>query len=94
MYYKFSELCEKEVVNCSNGTIIGNISDVEISTEDCTVTAIFIDCSKGLFSRSEEIRIPWDKIEKIGNDLIIVNFCHNPCKDKHPEKSCKKHFFK
>ena len=72
----FSDLCEKQVINCSDGASLGNITDIEIATEECRVTAIIIENKKGMFSKcNNSIRIPWDKIEKIGVDVIIVNYC-------------------
>ncbi len=94
MNFRFSDLCEKKVVNCSDGAIIGNVSDIEISHDDCKVTALFIDCNKGLLSKSEEIRIQWDKIQKIGIDVIIVDFCPTQLKEVRHEKIHKKFFFK
>lgn len=93
MIILFSDLCEKEVINCNDGTLIGNVSDVEISTDECKVTALFVESKKSLFSKNETIRIPWDKIEKIGLDVIIVNICqtHIPekCHDKPKRFSFK-----
>lgn len=92
MILLFSDLCEKEVVNCSDGAILGNVTDIEICVEECKVTAIFIQCKKGLFSKENDIRIPWEKIEKVGKDVIIVNYCPSPfqgkCHEKPPKKFC------
>ena len=72
----FSALCEKQVVSCSDGAVLGSITDIEIATEECRVTALIIDSKRGMLSKSSNsIRIPWDKIEKIGVDIIIVNYC-------------------
>ena len=86
----FSDLCEKEVVNCGDGAILGSVSDIELCVEECKVTAIFIQCKKGLFSKDNTVRIPWDKIEKIGKDVIIVNYCPSPFHIKGNEDSSKK----
>lgn len=93
MTYKFSDLCEKDVVNCSSGEILGKVSDIEISQDNCVVCALYIECNKGLLQKNEEIRIPWENIEKIGIDVILVNFCPPIHKEKHPDKPPKKHFF-
>lgn len=87
----FSDLCEKDVINCSDGAILGNVSDLEICISECKVTAIIIDNHKGLFCKKEKIRIPWEKIEKIGVDVIIVNYCSLPIPDKCEIK--QKRFF-
>ncbi len=94
MYRRFSDLCEKEVINCNDGTVVGNVTDIEISLEECKITALFIQCGKGLFAKNDEIRIPWEKIEKIGIDVIIINYCPIPIKESISEKCHKKLFFK
>ncbi len=93
MTYRFSELCEKDVVNCNDGALLGSVSDIEISHDDCTATALFVECNKEFFRKHNDIRIPWDKIEKIGKDVIIINFCPPIQKEKHPDKQPKRHFF-
>ena len=82
----FSELCEKEVVNCNDGRKLGNVTDIEINTDERCVIAIIVSESCQIFKKSEEIKIPWDKIQKIGTDVIIVDYksvfhsnCHGKC---------------
>lgn len=93
MITTFSELCKKEVINCIDGSKLGNVTDIDICIDDCRVTAIFIERHKGFFTKSEKIRIPWDKIEKIGNDVIIVNFSFSPCDNLCNDKKCGKNGF-
>ena len=86
MLVLFSDLSEKEVINCTDGSLVGNVADIEISTDECKVTALYLDSRKSLFGKCEKIRIPWDKIEKIGVDVIIVNICQVTISDKCCEK--------
>ena len=86
MLILFSDLCEKEVINCNDGSYLGNVTDIEISTDECKVTALYLDSRKTLFGKCEKIRVPWEKIEKIGTDVIIVNICQTTA----PEKCCEK----
>ena len=69
----FCNLTEKEVINCTDGSIIGNVSDLELSTDDCRITAIIVSKCSGFLIKQESITIPWCQIEKIGCDVIIVN---------------------
>ena len=87
MYILFSEISEKEVINCSDGASLGFISDIEISTDECRITTFIIKNNNGLFCKNTEIRIPYSKVEKIGKDVIIVNYCpadlpKNCCENK------------
>ena len=86
MITTFQELCDKEVINCSDGSIIGSVSNLEITTDECRITAIFVETGNSLFSKRESIRIPWENIEKIGCDIIIVR-CAPICRN---DESCIK----
>ena len=74
-----TELRSKEVISAKSGMRLGCVSDVEINTCDGRLTAIIIwgrgRCF-GLFGREDDIRIPWEEIEVIGNDTILV--CTEP----------------
>lgn len=85
----FCQLTEKEVINCTDGSILGNPTDIEISTDDCKITAIIVSRGGGFMGKQECITIPWCQIEKIGCDVIIVNFPSCPpceCTITHREK--------
>ena len=64
-----------QVVNVCDGKILGYINNTEI--EICTgkiIAIIVLLKSKFLcFGKNDEIFIPWDKIERVGNDIILVN---------------------
>jgi YlmC/YmxH family sporulation protein len=65
----------KEVVNILDGRRMGTITDIEIDVEQGRLTAIVVPGQGkflGLFGRNEDIVIPWDKIQKIGLDVILV----------------------
>lgn len=70
-----SDLKLKEVVNISDGKRLGTITDIEIDVEQGKLTAIVVPGQGkflGLFGRNEDIVIPWEKIHKIGLDVILV----------------------
>ena len=94
MIILYSELICKDVIDCNSGSIIGNVVDIEISCEDFNIIAFIVQECSFPFRRSERIRISCDKIQKIGKDVIIVNFnyCKKPDSDKKNDK--KKFNFK
>lgn len=70
-----SDLKLKEVINVIDGKRLGTITDIEIDVESGKLTAIVVPGAGkflGLFGRNEDIVIPWDKINKIGFDVILV----------------------
>ncbi|MDF2635203.1 MAG: sporulation protein YlmC/YmxH family [Pelosinus sp.] len=70
-----SDLKLKEVINIVDGKRLGAITDIEIDVESGKLTAIVVPGNGrflGLFGRCEDIVIPWEKINKIGFDVILV----------------------
>ena len=76
---------EKEVINVADGCRLGYICELEFDTCDGRLTAIVIP-GGGLrfFGKKEKIVIPWSRIERIGEDVILVNAsgCLPPPKKK------------
>lgn len=70
-----SELSLKDVVNNEDGIKLGKIIDVEVDVASGKILSITIDRNRfsSLFSNKNQVTIPWSKIIKIGNDVIIVD---------------------
>lgn len=73
---KISDLRSREVVNVVDGRRLGLIKDIDIDLEEGRITSIILPGVSGKFlgflGREEEIIVPWDKIMKIGADVILV----------------------
>ena len=63
-----------EVINLCDGGRLGYPGSLELCAEDGKVTAIIIPKECGLlgFGKSEHYRIPWCRIECIGEDTVLV----------------------
>ena len=75
MLTKSSELRAREVVNVLDGRRLGLTSDFEIDAETGNIRAIVVPGPGRflwLFGRNEDIVIPWERIKKIGIDVILV----------------------
>lgn len=68
----YSALREKEVINLCDGRRLGFICDLELCNG--RITAIVVPGEGALFGfgRCARIVIPWEKIETIGSDAILV----------------------
>lgn len=79
----FATLRGKEVVNSSDGSIIGHVSDLELEGDLHSIRALLIPPLGGVFSlsRKNELRIPINAVERIGEDVILIRA------PLHPEKS-------
>jgi YlmC/YmxH family sporulation protein len=73
--FRISDLRRKDIINEADGKKLGYIYDMDIEINSGTIESIIITGESrflGLFIRSEEIVLPWDRIKKIGVDVIIV----------------------
>lgn len=66
----------KEIVNISDGSSLGTPADFEFDVRDGKICSIIIYRREGIFFRSEEMTIPWSKIQCIGEDKILVNLSY------------------
>ncbi len=74
--YRASELRQKEVINISDGRRVGFVNDVEINFDEGVIEALVIPGGGkmfGLLGRDDEFIIPWNRIKKIGEDIILVD---------------------
>ncbi|MDS0524968.1 YlmC/YmxH family sporulation protein [Clostridium sp. SHJSY1] len=63
-----------EVVDVNIGAKIGFIKDIKIDCDEHKVLSIILPGeTKGWFSKTEDIEIPWNRIVKIGVDVILVD---------------------
>ena len=72
---RLSDLQNKDIVNMSDGKKVGSIIDINIDSYGNMKGLIVEENGKfGMFfGGKSEIEISWDKIEKIGEDVILVN---------------------
>lgn len=72
----FSQLKRKEVINVCNGGRMGCVCDIIIDINLCRIEAIVVPgpfSFKCLLAPQKNIIIPWNKIRKIGDDVILVD---------------------
>lgn len=72
---RITDLRCKEVINLCDGCRMGYVGDVEVDTLCGRVVALVVPgrCRFfGLFGREEDHVIPWECIDRIGDDIILV----------------------
>lgn len=76
---KLSELSYKDVIREEDGTKLGRIQDITIDAATGKILSIHLNNNFkfNIFSVKEQMMIPWNKIVKIGSDVIIVETVHN-----------------
>jgi YlmC/YmxH family sporulation protein len=72
---RISELGQRDVVNVTDGRRLGNVVDLEVDLEKGVIKAIVIPGPGrilGILGSKNDHVIPWEKIRKIGPDVILV----------------------
>jgi len=66
---------QKEVISLNEGKILGFVVDVQADFENGEIHSIIVAKTGKIFGNigsKNNITIPWDKIKKIGEDVILV----------------------
>ncbi len=93
---KISDLRMREVINIADGRRLGPIKDIDIDLEHGRINALIMPAYgagrlMGFWGRENEIVISWEKIIKIGVDVILVELspplenaseCYYPNRDR------------
>ena len=70
------ELCEKEDDQLEQGVCLGRADEVELDPGSAQLLSLILLCRPrlvGLLGRDESLTIPWQEIETIGTDAILVH---------------------
>ena len=83
---KSDDFREKEVISIIDGKRLGFVYEIEFDVCDGRITAILAE--GGCFGKGECVRIPWEQIRKIGEDIILVDAtgCCPPPPECRPHK--------
>jgi len=76
MEMSFCTLKNKDVINITDGKNLGNICDLMFDTCNGKILGIIVPTSKNFFSlfkSNNDIFIPYNRICKIGKDIILVD---------------------
>ncbi|MDS1029588.1 YlmC/YmxH family sporulation protein [Bacillota bacterium LX-D] len=74
---KVSDLRTLDVINVLDGRSLGVIKDIDLDIEQGKINALVLPGTStsrfmGLFGKNEDMVISWDKIKKLGVDVILV----------------------
>lgn len=78
------QLRRKDVIRLSTGDNLGRIDDLQFDERRADITEVILYGRPkwfGFGGRQPDLVIPWSGIQKIGNDVIIVEL-----KEEKPEK--------
>lgn len=72
----FTDLKKKEVINVCDGRRLGCVCDIIIDVNSCRLDGIVVPgviSLSNFFQKHRNIIIPWSKIRKLGDDVILVD---------------------
>ncbi|HZK43223.1 MAG TPA: YlmC/YmxH family sporulation protein [Syntrophomonadaceae bacterium] len=72
---KISDLRARDVINILDGKKLGSIIDIDLDLENGRVIALILPGrTRGfsIFSKREDVIVPWEKIIRIGRDVVLV----------------------
>lgn len=93
MVSRIADLCRKEVISIKDGGRLGYVCDVEIDCETAAVTALVVYGRGrlfGLLGREPDAVIPWEDVEMLGGDIVLVKCAAPERKEPWWEKLWKK----
>ena len=69
----YCELRRREVINGSDGRRLGHVIDLVFSVESGKISGIILPYGKrGVFGKAQDLFVPWSCVQKIGEDVILV----------------------
>lgn len=72
--YSIANLKSMEVIDINSGSRLGYIKDFVIDCEEFKISSMIIPTQKmSWFNKDEVLEIPWEKVHKIGIDVILVD---------------------
>ena len=75
MIERIAELRDRQVVNISDGNVLGFVGDIELDTDSGKLSALVIfgkPKALGFLGREDDLIIPWEDIDVFGNETILV----------------------
>ena len=76
MLCRIADFRYKEIINVCTGHRLGYVGDVEFNIANGQITALIVPgpCRFfGLLGREDDFLLPWDCIDRIGEDIILIN---------------------
>lgn len=75
MLVKTSDLRMLDVINIGDGRRLGAVYDLDVDVDTGEILALILPGEGGFFGwgREPDVEIPWDRVVRIGVDVILVD---------------------
>ncbi|MGH4051342.1 MAG: YlmC/YmxH family sporulation protein [Clostridium sp.] len=74
LMFAINNLRQMEIIDMNSGSKMGYIKDLKVDCDDYRIISIILPTHKSSwFNKNNSIEIPWEKVKKIGVDVILVD---------------------
>ncbi|MBU3141957.1 YlmC/YmxH family sporulation protein [Clostridium sp. CF012] len=74
LMFALNNLRQMEIIDINSGSKMGYIKDLKVDCEEYRIISILLPTLKSSwFNKNNSIEIPWEKVKKIGVDVILVD---------------------
>jgi len=74
LMFAINNLRQMEIIDMNSGSKMGYIKDLKVDCDDYRIMSIILPTQKSSwFNKNNNIEIPWEKVKKIGVDVILVD---------------------
>ena len=72
--HSINNLRQMEIIDINSGAKMGYMKDLKVDCEDYRIISILMPSQRSSwFNKNNSIEIPWEKIKKVGVDVILVD---------------------
>ena len=85
----FSELRNKEIIDLKSGLRLGYVCDVDLDAftgKICSLIVPGAGRAGGLLGREDDYVIPWECINRLGDDIILVELPESPSRRRREKR--------
>ena len=74
LMFAINNLRQMEIIDINSGSKMGYIKDLKVDCEEYRIVSIILPTQKSTwFNKNNSVEIPWEKVKKIGVDVILVD---------------------
>ena len=74
LMFAINNLRQMEIIDINSGSKMGYIKDLKVDCDDYRIISILMPTQKSSwFNKNNSIEIPWEKVKKVGVDVILVD---------------------
>ena len=74
LMFAINNLRQMEIIDINSGSKMGYIKDLKVDCDDYRIISIILPTQKSTwFNKNNNIEIPWEKVKKVGVDVILVD---------------------